>query len=73
MEVGPISPSPDGNGVERINEVKINLGRMHIGQLTVLETYCELRLEDAEHDLAVVRGYKERVMPGGAQEGRQHD
>jgi hypothetical protein len=41
--------------VERLNGIKLNLGRMSLLELQLLEEQCDEQFKDAHHELVVVR------------------
>jgi hypothetical protein len=51
--------------VERINGIRIDLGRMSLLELQLLEEQCNERFKDAHHELVVVRDVLAQRFPDG--------
>ena len=51
--------------VERINGIEIDLGRLTLLELQLLEEQCNERFKDAHHELVVVRDVREQRFPDG--------
>lgn len=51
--------------VERINGIEIDLGRLSLVELQLLEQQCNERFKDAHHELVVVRDVREQRFPEG--------
>jgi hypothetical protein len=51
--------------VERIAGIKIDLGRMSLLELQLLEEQCNERFNDAHHELVVVRDVLAQRFPDG--------
>jgi Zn finger protein HypA/HybF involved in hydrogenase expression len=52
--------------IERINGIKLNLGRLSLLELQVLEVQCSERFQEAHTDLTIVRDTLARRFPDGS-------
>jgi hypothetical protein len=51
--------------IERINGIALDLGKMTLLELQVLEVQCSERFQDVHHELTVVRDVLDRRFPDG--------
>ena len=51
--------------VERINGIKMDLGKLSLSELLLLEEQCQWRFMDAHTDLMIVRDVRHRRFLGG--------
>jgi hypothetical protein len=59
--------------VERINRIRMDLGKLSLTELLVLEEQCQLRFQDAHHELVVVRDVREQRFPRGREHETTHE
>lgn len=53
----PVEHTPEYRATERINGIRLHLGRMEAAELQELEQHCLARLEEARTDLMIVQDY----------------
>jgi hypothetical protein len=59
--------------VERINGIKMDLGKLSLSELQLLEEQCKWRFMEAHTDLVIVRDVRERRFPGGPEDETTHE
>jgi hypothetical protein len=60
-QIIPLNPRPEGNGVERINGIRLHLGSMSLEELQQIEGHTRERVLEAQHDLWVISDYVDRL------------
>jgi hypothetical protein len=56
---------PERRQIERINGVTMNLGRLSLEELQLLEVQCSQRLAEAQDEVMIVRDALARWFPDG--------